>query len=56
MLLILAVPPNPKATVCEVVPADLLTATTISNSYTVLADSVTPTPKTLCAPVALDPA
>jgi len=50
-----AVPPNPIEKVCDVVPAVFVSIAEYSNSYTVLADSVTPTPNMLCAPVAFDP-
>jgi hypothetical protein len=55
ILLSVAVPANPRPNVFAVVPADLLNTKPSSNSYTVLADSVTPTPNMLCAPVAFAP-
>jgi hypothetical protein len=55
-LFIVAVPPNPNPIVCAVVPAVFVSTPTISNSYTVLADSVTPTPNKLCAVLTFVPA
>ena len=55
ILFTVAVPAKPKAMVCPVDPALLLKLKTISNSYTVLLDKVTPTLNKVCALVPFVP-